>query len=168
MFLSHKLKAAHRRVQTFKQLLQDRAQNKQQQKNAHWRRVSHHLRFLIFFSGRDLISPLFPILGLRVDLQFSLTYRTNLIARSCRESVLLLLLIVMIMQTCPLLPTSFSTPLFTYFGGCSSKPKHNKQAANECKCGDKVMGTRLCRRWISYFNGNEFLDLLLFLFAVTF
>lgn len=33
---------------------------------------------------------------------------------------------------------------------------------NKCKCRDNLMWTTLHRGWISYFNGNEILDLLLF------
>lgn len=45
--------------------------------------INHHLPFLTFFDVRELISPLLPFLGLRVDLWFSHMYRVNLIAR-CR------------------------------------------------------------------------------------
>lgn len=136
------------------QLKQDRTQNKHHQQKESTPSLPSH------FWWQELIS-LFLFLGLRVDLWFSHTYEVNLnsvllrrrqlapLSHSHRDTAL---------PSAPSLALLYSCLLEVVLTSWNI----TGQWQSKCKRRHNLMRTTLHRGWISYFNGNELLDLLLF------
>lgn len=123
--------------------------------------INHHLPFLTFLGGRELISLLLPFLGPEWEsVVQSFVQSTWQLTVAVKQSVWLHSLTGTGMQPALSFPPVLALAYSLLLEVVLTSWRTTGMLQSECKCRDKMMWTRLHRIWISYLN--ELLDLLLY------